>query len=183
VLDPNLARAQIEMMKSVLESGTASSSLGRFPRPAAGKTGTTDQNVDAWFVGFTPQYTAAVWMGNPDGEVPMKNLPIGPVFGATYPAQIWREFMLGATEKLPPLDFAPPDEQLLPRSSYITEEGRRFSFRGRGSYTPPVTIDPATTQTTVGNTPTTRKRTTPTSEKPTPTTAGPPPTTAAPSGP
>ena len=39
--------------------------LGNFPRPAAGKTGTTDNNVDAWFVGFTPQYTAAVWMGNP----------------------------------------------------------------------------------------------------------------------
>ena len=90
MLDPNVARTEIDMLKGVLRSGTASRSLGNFPRPAAGKTGTTDHNVDAWFVGFTPQFTAAVWMGNPHGEEPMVGLPVGPVFGATYPAQIWR---------------------------------------------------------------------------------------------
>ena len=67
--------------------------LSASPRPAAGKTGTTDNNVDAWFVGFTPQYTAAVWMGDPAGETPMTNVGGISVFGATYPAEIWRAFM------------------------------------------------------------------------------------------
>ena len=74
VLDPNVARTETDMLKGVLRNGTASATLGNFPRPAAGKTGTTDHNQDAWFVGYTPQYTAAVWMGNPSGEIPMTNV-------------------------------------------------------------------------------------------------------------
>ena len=74
VLDPNVARTETDMLKNVLRNGTASPTLGSFPRPAAGKTGTTDHNQDAWFVGYTPQFTAAVWMGNPNGEIPMTNV-------------------------------------------------------------------------------------------------------------
>ena len=110
VLDPNVARTETKMLEGVLRNGTASRTLGSFPRPAAGKTGTTDNNDDAWFVGFTPQYTAAVWMGNPAGEIPMTNVGGITVFGATYPAQIWRTFMHDATAPLPALDFPQPTD-------------------------------------------------------------------------
>jgi penicillin-binding protein 1A len=125
VLDSNVARTEIEMLKHVLHDGTASSTLGSFDRIAAGKTGTTDHNQDAWFVGFTPQYTAAVWMGNPDGEIPMTNVGGITVFGATYPAKIWRAFMEDANAPLPNLDFAQPDDSLFSHSHYLTELGRR----------------------------------------------------------
>jgi penicillin-binding protein 1A len=125
VLDPNVARTEIEMLKHVLHDGTASSTLGSFDRIAAGKTGTTDHNQDAWFVGFTPQYTAAVWMGNPDGEIPMTNVGGITVFGATYPARIWRTFMESANAPLPNIDFAQPDNSLFDNPRYLSELGRR----------------------------------------------------------
>jgi penicillin-binding protein 1A len=136
VLSTNVARTETNMLKGVLRSGTASSTLGNFPRPAAGKTGTTDHNQDAWFVGFTPQYTAAVWMGNPAGEVPMTNVGGIRVFGATYPAKIWRSFMIDANAPLPALDFQLPDRTLFNQSRFITELGRMLTF-----------VPPATTPT------------------------------------
>ena len=154
VIDKNVARTEITMLEHVLRDGTASSSLGTFPRPAAGKTGTTDHNQDAWFVGFTPQYTAAVWMGNPSGEIPMTNVGGVTVFGATYPAQIWRKFMLDATGPLPPLDFAAPDAAPFIRSRFISELGRRITYRSPSQqFTPTsvptsVTSAPAQTATT-----------------------------------
>jgi len=145
VLDKNVARTAVSMLKHVLRDGTASATLGGFPRPAAGKTGTTDHNQDAWFVGFTPQYTAAVWMGNPSGEIPMTNVGGIRVFGATYPAQIWRKFMLDATGPLPPTDFAAPDKTPYV-SRFITELGRRVGYRP--VYRPPTTTSvPAPTVT------------------------------------
>ena len=127
VLSSNVARTETNMLEDVLRHGTASRTLANFPRPAAGKTGTTDNNVDAWFIGYTPQYTAAVWMGNPDAETPMLGLPVGPVFGATYPAQIWQQFMLTATAGLPPLDFAPPDPAQWSPPTSIDETGRHVA--------------------------------------------------------
>lgn len=167
VLDSNVARMETKMLFGPLRSGTASSTLGSFPRPAAGKTGTTDRNVDAWFVGYTPQYTAAVWMGDPDGEVPMSNVGgTGPVFGAGYPAKIWRAFMTAATDPLPVVDFPQatvPD----PRAKFITELGRKNTFvpEGGGSTTttstvPTAVTTPATTK-KPGKTPVTVKKPTP----------------------
>ncbi len=187
VLDPNVARTETQMLFGPIRNGTASSTLGNFPRPAAGKTGTTDGNVDAWFVGYTPQYTAAVWMGDPNGEVAMRNVGgTGPVYGAGYPAKIWRAFMGDATASLPVLDFPKPDQQNT-RSRFISELGRKLT------YVPP---DSATTTTlpvtpTTVATPTTVKKghkppvSTPTAaHKPPPTTAPhATPTTAAPAGP
>ena len=62
--------------------------------PAAGKTGTTDNNTDAWFVGYTPNLSTAVWVGFPGQRVPM-NPPTTPisVAGGTYPASIWQKYM------------------------------------------------------------------------------------------
>jgi penicillin-binding protein 1A len=158
VLDANVARTETKMLTGVLRSGTASSSLGSFPRPAAGKTGTTDHNQDAWFVGYTPQFTAAVWMGNPLGEVPMTNVNGITVFGATFPAHIWRHFMEDATAPLPEVPFTEPDDTLYSHSRFITELGRRTTYVP-ADYPRTSTI-PATTPATVA-TPTT-KATTPT---------------------
>jgi membrane peptidoglycan carboxypeptidase len=148
VLDVNVARTVTEMLEGPVRRGTAQRTLGNFPRPAAGKTGTTDGNVDAWFVGFTPQYTAAVWMGNPKGEVPMSNVGGQTVWGAGYPAQIWRAFMEAATDPLPVIDFIPPDEAQWGRPRYITEYGRRANSyvpsSGPRVNTPAPTVAPTT---------------------------------------
>jgi penicillin-binding protein 1A len=78
--------------------------------PAAGKTGTTDNNTDAWFVGFTPKHSTAVWVGYPDSRIYMNSLFFGgPVDGGTFPAMIWSEYMHNAVGKFCG-GFAPPKE-------------------------------------------------------------------------
>ena len=76
----------------------------------AGKTGTTEDYGDAWFVGWTPRYTVAVWVGYPDEVMPMKPPTFSfngePVAGGTYPAAIWQTFMKSAYTIHPP----PKDE-------------------------------------------------------------------------
>ena len=181
VLDPNVAHTETDMLKGVLRAGTAEPTLGGFPRPAAGKTGTTDHNQDAWFVGYVPQLTAAVWMGNPNGEVAMTNIGgTGPVFGAGYPAKIWREFMLAATASLPPnSDFPPPDRSLYNRPRFITELGRNFALLPLAPLFPTTTVPGViVTPTTVPGVVTVPPVSTPvTRPKPRPTV---PPTTSAP---
>ena len=77
-------------------------------RAAAGKTGTTDSSAAVWFVGYTPDMAAAVWVGDPRGgqKYPMKNITIGgryysQVFGSTMPGPIWRDSLMGALEGTP----------------------------------------------------------------------------------
>ncbi|CAA9505471.1 MAG: Multimodular transpeptidase-transglycosylase [uncultured Solirubrobacterales bacterium] len=86
-----------ELLRGVLVSGTgvaADPGNGEF---AAGKTGTTENYGDAWFVGFNNRYTIAVWVGYPDKTRYMRTEFEGePVAGGTYPAQIWRDFVLSA---------------------------------------------------------------------------------------
>ena len=72
-------------------TGTRASISGR---SVAGKTGTTDNYADAWFVGYTPELAVAVWVGYPDRLRPMLTEFGGePVTGGTLPAQIWKEFV------------------------------------------------------------------------------------------
>jgi penicillin-binding protein 1A len=80
-----------------------------FGRPAAGKTGTTENHADAWFSGYIPQLQATVWVGYPRGEIPMLNVHGIAVAGGTFPAQIWHLFMQDAVGKLPVKQFAAPD--------------------------------------------------------------------------
>jgi len=98
-------------MRQVIEGpeGTAQRARLAGNRPAAGKTGTTSENKDAWFVGFTPQLSAAVWIGNED-NAPLTNVPgyTGGVYGGSLPAEIWRRFMDGALAGDKVLDFPPP---------------------------------------------------------------------------
>jgi penicillin-binding protein 1A len=77
-------------------------------RPAAGKTGTTDEHADAWFVGYTPQLATAVWMGYTRGEVPMLNVHGIAVSGGSFPAEIWRQFMSPALAPKPAVEFPEP---------------------------------------------------------------------------
>jgi penicillin-binding protein 1A len=146
ILSAEVARSETQMLTGVLKDGTASGLT--IDRPAAGKTGTTDANVDAWFIGYTPQITTAVWMGDPNGETPMTSVGGISVFGATYPADIWAEFMKGAHTNLPVVDFKAPNEDLWPDRQQIDETGRsNDSYRSYTNDTPdttPATV-PATT--------------------------------------
>ena len=97
VLPEGVAQEMKSILSTVVTSGTAV--RARLDRFAAGKTGTTENYGDAWFVGFTDELTVAVWVGYPDRLTPMTTEYAGqPVAGGTYPADIWRDFMIAALE-------------------------------------------------------------------------------------
>ena len=100
VLEPNDDAILTSMLQDVVESGTGKrAALG--DRPAAGKTGTTENYGDAWFVGYTPQLAVAVWVGYPKKLIPMlTEFEDGPVAGGTYPAVIWNEFVSKALKQM-----------------------------------------------------------------------------------
>ena len=181
VLDANVARTETQMLTRVVTSGTGTAA--RLDRPAAGKTGTTDDNADAWFVGYTPQYTAAVWMGHPDGRVPMNNVGGIRVQGGTYPARIWAAFMKPVHESLPVIDFFPPDDNLWPTPQTISEDGRSTGRRYAPQSTP-TTLGPDTTVpgSTVPGT-TTPRTAAPATTPPTAPPTAPPPTAPPPTAP
>jgi penicillin-binding protein 1A len=82
--------AATQVLKTVVTSGTGTAA--NYGCPAAGKTGTAENEDNAWFVGYTPKYSTAVWVGYPQGNVPM---PGG--FGGTLAAPIWHDYMLSAS--------------------------------------------------------------------------------------
>jgi penicillin-binding protein 1A len=93
VIAPELAGMMSDMLAGVLAHGTGKSAA--LPRPAAGKTGTTQDYRDAWFIGYTADLIAGVWLGNDD------DTPMNKVTGGSLPASAWRAFMLEATKNLP----------------------------------------------------------------------------------
>jgi penicillin-binding protein 1A len=99
VLSPAVAQTATQVMTTVVSQGTGTrAAIGSF---AAGKTGTTENSGDAWFVGFTNRLTVAIWVGYPDKLKPMETeFQGGPVEGGTFPALIWHDFMLGANKVL-----------------------------------------------------------------------------------
>jgi len=115
VLDAAVANAAIDIMKDTLVIGTARRSLASFAeqRPAAGKTGTQQDNTTAWFVGATHQYSTAVMVRDPDRYTPMVDIPefveagVPRVQGGTFPAQIWGAYMEPAHAGLPAVDWSP----------------------------------------------------------------------------
>lgn len=100
-----------EAMQDVITRGTGRGAF--IGRPAAGKTGTTDDYADAWFVGFTPDLVAAVWVGHPEGRISMTNVHGVTAYGGTFPASIWRSFMLRALAGVPPHDFDLSSEDIV----------------------------------------------------------------------
>ncbi|MHB8527972.1 MAG: transglycosylase domain-containing protein [Caulobacteraceae bacterium] len=122
IYDPLYASRMVRMLKAVVVSGTgAAANIGR---PAAGKTGTSQNWRDAWFVGFTPDLLAGVWVGADDDR------PTAGVTGGEIPARIWRAFMIVAEKATPPTDFpwlvtepqAPPPATEVTGSSVYEDE-------------------------------------------------------------
>jgi len=106
VLDVDQASRVTYALQQVIDHGTGVDA--DFGRPAAGKTGTTQDNADAWFVGYTPKLTAAVWMGYAEGNVPMTEVHGEVVAGGNFPSRMWRRFMELATEGTPVDEFPDP---------------------------------------------------------------------------
>lgn len=96
-----------DILKGVISKGTGTAA--KIGRPAAGKTGTTQQYRDAWFVGYTPDLVAAVWVGYPDSQREMLSVHGRKVTGGSFPAEIWAAFMKKALAKTPKRDFAQPN--------------------------------------------------------------------------
>jgi len=126
VYDPGLDAQMVRMLEGVIVRGTGRrAALGR---PAAGKTGTSQNFRDAWFVGFTPDLATGVWVGNDDSR------PMNKVSGGDLPAEIWRRFMLAAEADQPARDFAfapgamPPPTPPPPSEAPAAASGERESF-------------------------------------------------------
>lgn len=104
-IDPGTAYLVTDVLVKVITEGTGI--RAQLNRPAAGKTGTSQDNIDAWFVGYTPDLVTAVWVGYPHGRVPMTNVHGTKVFGGTFPAMIWQAFMETAlsSSKISPFEI------------------------------------------------------------------------------
>ncbi|MDQ4125131.1 MAG: transglycosylase domain-containing protein [Actinomycetota bacterium] len=129
VLDPGAAYLTTSALQEVIRRGTGTHALG-IGRPAAGKTGTAQEYRDAWFVGYTPNLVAAVWVGYPQGQIEMKTSCLGStsalasgipqclptritVTGGSWPTDIWTAFMLRALSGYPVEDFSVPSEGIV----------------------------------------------------------------------
>ena len=104
VLDPEVAHVVTDVLVDVVERGTGAAA--NLARPNAGKTGTTNEHVDAWFVGYTPQHTTGVWVGNLD-NTPMESQ----ISGGSVPAQVWGSFMGEFVEGFDVEEFPTPQTE------------------------------------------------------------------------
>lgn len=104
-------------LEAVTQKGTGTAAdIGR---PVAGKTGTAERFVDAWFCGYVPQLVTCVWLGYPHQEVPMNDVEgYAPVYGGTIPATIWHDFMGTALAHTPVQQFASPT--IAGTTTYVT---------------------------------------------------------------
>jgi penicillin-binding protein 1A len=133
VVSDGVAYTVADVMKGTLESGTAAGhGIGC---PASGKTGTTEEQSDAWFVGYTPHISTAVWTGNPDARVPL------PGYGADLSAPIWNDFMSVAAAQ--PCDDFPAPEQPANLSSFYSENTSSGADTTSTTYDDPAAPAPA----------------------------------------
>lgn len=174
VLDELTAQIVTWVLSQVIADGTGSDAA--ISQPAAGKTGTTEEYRDAWFVGYTCSLTTAVWVGydeaNPDGTPRlMTNVHGSPVTGGSLPADIWRAYMEVATQRFDRCEIVQP--YTLGATILHPELGTTTTTEPETTTT---TEDPdATTTTTEDPDATTTTEAPPTTEPP-PTTAAPPTT-------
>jgi penicillin-binding protein 1A len=142
VLKPEVARTMTAMLEDVVLLGTGMRAK-ELKRPVAGKTGTTSDFTDAWFLGFTPSLTAGVWVGNDDNSIPLGNKETG----ARAALPIWIEFMKGVYDDKPPEQFVNvvPLEKLAPShivlvdtpDSAPAEDGEEHAIREKKPAQPP----------------------------------------------
>ncbi len=181
VISDGVAYTVTKILEQNVQYGTGT--RANFGRPAAGKTGTTDDHADAWFCGYLPNLEATVWVGYPQAEIPMENVHGIAVAGGSFPAEIWRLFVEKAVRYSPPQDFQ------LPRTyptwkyfqrgryaiQYVSTDTTSSTTTGAKSTTAPATTTAEATTETV----TIPVRTEPVTTAPA-TTAPPPPVTTAP---
>jgi penicillin-binding protein 1A len=135
-VEPAIAAEAVDILKGVVSSGTGvGANIGR---PQFGKTGTAQNASDAWFVGAVPQLVTAVWVGFPQGQIPMccGNVRISTVYGGTWPASIWHAFMLAATRGLPVKEFGTS-----PNVAFVTLRVDITQGCLANPYTPPGDVD------------------------------------------
>jgi penicillin-binding protein 1A len=161
VIDEVIADNVTDVLRGVISGGTGT--RANIGRPAAGKTGTAQEWRDAWFVGYTPTLSAAVWIGNKERPTPLYGIKgVGRVTGGSIPAATWKDFMSRALADVPVTDFNEPapiqkiaDElkREKDRTSIRSGARRRPSDAGDGGpfiYRPPSpeAAEPTTTTTT-----------------------------------
>jgi penicillin-binding protein 1A len=165
VMREELADTMNDILQGPLgPGGTAGGkSIGR---PAAGKTGTTDENWNAWFVGYTPQLSTAVWMGHNNGNHTLGNVKgVRAVTGGTWPARTWQAYMKRALEDAPVVQFNQPapitevidDAKLKARKGFdVGDRKRPDQVDDGGTLTeelpPPTATAPTTTTTSTTST-------------------------------
>jgi len=157
-IERNVADLVTYALEGVVTHGTGTAAY--FGRPAAGKTGTAENYVDAWFCGYVPQLAACVWIGYPKAEIPLYGVEgWSAVFGGSLPAMIWNRFMSEAVKKLPIKGFVYPQ---------FTGHTVSSPYSYIPTYTPSTTTE------------TTSKPVPQPKQKPAPPTAAPPPTSPPP---
>ena len=131
VVDKDVAAGVTQLLKGPLSSGTAAGVWNMSARPAAGKTGTTNNHNQAWFVGYTPQLSTAVWVGkarpaDKGGHLYTLNGSCfggygckGAVFGGTIAAPVWADVMRAASSGMPVKQFPTPSSQVQ-NGDYVT---------------------------------------------------------------
>jgi penicillin-binding protein 1A len=154
-VDPTAAYITTTALEQVISRGTAAAS-GPIGRPAAGKTGTAQEYRDAWFVGYTPDLVAAVWVGYPEGQIEMKTSCsvtfLGErevcrptrlqVTGGSWPTMIWHNFMVAALTGVPATDFTAPvgggyvTVTIDTRTGCLTSTTTPLEFRSSATFTP-----------------------------------------------
>jgi len=137
VISDGVAYAVTQVLEQNMTSGTGVNAY--YGVPSAGKTGTTEQHADAWFSGFTPTLQTTVWVGYTRGEIPMENVHGIAVSGASFPSQIWHEFMRAAIGDRRAFDFPQPRNYPVWRDFEKHTEHRSFGYVY--TYEPPATTD------------------------------------------
>lgn len=107
VLDENVANNVTQSLTGVVLRGTGvAAGIGR---PVAGKTGTSEMHQNAWFVGYTPQLSTAIWVGYKEGNISLYGIHgVGAVTGGTWPARMWHDYMAEAMKGVPVVGFPAP---------------------------------------------------------------------------
>jgi membrane peptidoglycan carboxypeptidase len=122
VIDPQIAAQVTSMLQGVVSLPGATGTAAAIGRPVAGKTGTTQEYSNAWFVGYTPQVSTAVWVGFPGDPDPLDRYFGTSVFGGSIAAPIWRTYMTHVVAGMPVQGFpAPPP----PETGKVPDVGGR----------------------------------------------------------
>ncbi len=145
VVSAQVARETTAALTAVVTSGTGSAAQ-LYNRPVAGKTGTTSNTTDAWFNGFAPQLETTVWMGSPTSNQSVRIGGVG-VYGGTYPAHTWRDYMNKAVGADPVIPFVAPaptrgkyiTSPALTRDDHSTPAYGSRGATGTGAYRAPIT--------------------------------------------